>query len=125
MTYKKYISTIGMSGVLGWIAWIVVVSKLSPYDSMMVALPLFFITFFIALTCTFAVAGFYFRIWLFKNEIFYHHVLVSLRQGILLSMIAVLCLIFQMLRVLSWWSGILLVVVAVLLEFYFSSKDAE
>lgn len=125
MTHGRYITIIGGSGLLAWLGWVLVYTKLSPRETMGLSLAFFFTTLFIALSATFAVLGFYFRVWLFKNEIFYKHINVALRQGIFLSLIAVFCLIFQMMRVLSWWSGLLLVVVAVLLEFYFSAKDSE
>lgn len=116
---------IGGAGLLAWLGFFLVISKLSPYENMGLSLGLFFITLFIALSSTFAAFGFYFRVWLFKNEIFYKHINVALRQGIFLSLIAILCLVFQMMRVLTWWSGALLVSVSVLLEAYFSAKDSE
>ncbi len=125
MTHGRYILFILGSGVSAWIGWILVVTKLSPYETLGLSLAFFFITLFIALSSTFAVLGFYFRVWLFRNEIFYRHINVALRQGVFLSLIAVFCLIFQMMRVLTWWSGMLLILVAVLLEFYFSAKDSE
>ncbi len=125
MTHHKYIGIITTAGVISWIAWILVVTKMSPYESMGPSLTFFFVTLFIALTTTLTAIGFYFRLWVFKNEIFYKHINVSLRQGVFLSLVAVFSLVFQMIKVLTWWSGMLLVAVAVLLEFYFSSKDSE
>jgi len=125
MTHHKYISVIALAGILAWVAWALVINKLSPFETMGLSLTFFYITLFIALTCTFTVFGFYFRVWLFKNEIFYKHINIALRQGIFLGLIAIFALIFQMMRVLTWWSGFLLVAVFVLLEFYFSSKDSE
>lgn len=125
MTHHRYISIIAFSGVLAWIAWVLIVLKLSPYESAGLSLIFFFITLMIALSCTFSVFGFYFRVWLFKNEIFYKHINIALRQGVFLGLIAVFCLVFQMMKVFTWWSGFLLVIIAVLLEFYFSSRDTE
>lgn len=125
MSHYRYISIILVAGILAWLGWIVIIAKLSPYESMGIVLSLFFITLFIALSCTFATLGFYFRLWLFKNEIFYKHINVSLRQGILLGLIAVLSLIFQMSKFLNWWSGILLLTIVVLIELYFSNRDSE
>ena len=125
MTHHRYIGIITTAGVISWIAWILVITKMSPYESMGPSLTFFFVTLFIALTTTLTAIGFYFRLWVFKNEIFYKHINVSLRQGVFLSLIAVFSLVFQMIRVLTWWSGILLIAVAVLLEFYFSVKDSE
>lgn len=125
MTHNRYIAFIAGSGLFSWIAFLLVLTKLSPYESLGLSLTFFFLTMFIALSCTFAVLGFYFRLWLFKNEIFYKHINVALRQGVFLSLIVALSLVFQMLKVLTWWSGILLIIIAVLLELYFSSKDSE
>ncbi len=125
MTHHKYISIIAGAGSLAWISWLLVINKLSPFETMGLALSFFFLTFFIALSCTFTVIGFYFRVWLFKNEIFYKHINVALRQGVFLGMITILCLVFQMLRVLTWWSGLLLIVIFLLLESYFSSKESD
>lgn len=125
MTHNRYILIIAFSGLLAWIGWFLVYDRLSVLADTGVALALFFLTLFIALSCTFTVFGFYFRVWLFKNEIFYKHINVAFRQGAFLSLIAVFSLVLQMMRALSWWSGILVVFVAVLLEFYFSSKDSE
>jgi len=125
MSHNRYIAIIAGSGLLAWIGWLLVLFKLSPYQTLGLSLAFFYITLFIALSATLAVIGFYFRVWLFRNEIFYQHINVALRQGIFLSLIAVFCLIFQMMRVLSWWSGLLLVIIAVLLEFYFSARDSE
>lgn len=125
MTHHRYISFIGLAGLTAWIAWFLVVNKLDPYQTMGLALSFFFITIFIALTATFTVVGFYFRVWLLKNEIFYKHINIALRQGLILSLVAVFCLVFQMLQVLTWWSGFLLILIAVLLESYFSSRDSE
>ena len=125
MTHHKYIGIITSAGIISWIAWALVITKMSPYESMGPSLTFFFVTLFIALTTTLTALGFYFRLWFFKNEIFYKHINVSLRQGVFLSLVAVFSLVFQMIKVLTWWSGILLVSAAVLLEFYFSSKDSE
>lgn len=125
MTHHRYISMIAFAGVLAWVAWFVVLFKLDPYNHVGLSMFFFFITLFIALSGTFTVFGFYFRIWLFKNEIFYKHINIALRQGFFLSLIAIFSLVFQLMRVLNWWSGLLLIVIAVLLEFYFSSRDSE
>lgn len=125
MTHHRYISIIAIAGLFSWMGWFLVLFKLSPYESMGFSLALFFVTLFLALSTSFTVVGFYFRVWLFKNEIFYKHINISLRQGVFLGLISIFTLVFQMLRVLYWWTGLLLIFVVVLLEFYFSMKDSE
>ena len=77
MTHHRYISFIAVSGLIAWVAWLIVIFKLDPYLSMNLALSLFFITFFLALSATFTVVGFYFRVWLFKNEIFFSNDVIN------------------------------------------------
>lgn len=114
---------IGVAGIVSWIAWVVVINKLDPFESIGLALGLFYMSLFFALTCTFTVLGFYFRIWLNKNEIYYHHIHVAFRQGVLLTIIALGCLTFQMLGVLTWWSGLLMIAAVTLVEFYFMARE--
>lgn len=125
MTHNRYIAYIAGAGGMAWLGFLLVIMRLSPYENMELALTLFFLTLFIALSSTFGVIGFYFRVWLYRNEIFYKHISIALRQGIFLSLITVFCLVFQIVKVLTWWSGLLLIIITVMLESYFSSRDLE
>lgn len=123
MTHKHYLSVFGVAALVSWVAWIVVLFKLDPFQSTELAMGLFYVSFLIALSCTFTVVGFYFRMWLHKNEIFYHHIHIAFRQGILLTVIVLGCLTFQLLGVLTWWSGFLLITAITLFEFYFAARE--
>jgi len=125
MPHHRYISFIAIAGFFSLLGLLLIIYRLTPYEMAGLSLAFFFLTLFMFLASFFAVTGFYFRVWLFKNDIFYKQVNLSLRQGVLLSLLSVFALIFQMLKVLGWFSGLLLVVIIVLLEFYFSLKDAE
>lgn len=121
--YRKYLISIGIAGLFSWAAFWVVIFKLDPYQSTALALFFFFLSLFFALTTTFTFIGFYVRKWFSKNEIYFRHINISLRQGALLSFCALGCLFFLLLGVLTWWNGLLLVVIITLLEFYFTSKE--
>lgn len=123
MTHHRYLSIIASAGVVSWLAWIVVINKLDPFESTGLALGLFYLSLLFALTCTFTVVGFYFRVWLNKNEIYYNHINIALRQGFLLTVIAMGCLTFQLLGVLTWWSGLLFIACVTMVEFYFMAKQ--
>jgi len=123
MSHHKYLAFIGLAGLISWTALIVVVNKLDPFESTGLGLGLFFVSMFFALACTFTVIGFYLRVWFNKNEIYYDHINVALRQGVLLTVITLGCLVFQLLRVLTWWSGLLLIGVVTLVEFYLVAKE--
>ncbi len=121
-SYRQYLITIGLTAALSWAAWIIVILKLDPYESTGVALGLFFVSLFFALIGTFTLLGFGLRRWVGKQEVYYHHLTVSLRQGFLLSFCTVLSIALLMLGLLTWWNGLLLVTVAVLIELYLTSK---
>lgn len=124
MSHIKYLTIIGVAGAVAWLGWIITLLKLNPFESTGMALGFFFVTFFIALLCTFTIAGFYLRVWIYKNEIYYSHINISLRQGILLSSIVIISLAFQLLGVLNWLSGLLLITAVLLIESYFSMKNS-
>lgn len=123
MTHHKYLSIIGVAGIVSWVAWVVVINKLDPTQSPGLALGLFYLSLFFALACTFTVVGFYFRMWLNKNEVFYNHIHIAFRQGLLLTVIALGCMTFLLLNVLTWWSGLLLIAVVTMVEFYFAARE--
>lgn len=125
MTHHRYISFIAVAGLLSFVAWLLVIFRLSPYELEGLSLSLFFITFFMFSSSLYSVLGYYFRVWLFKNEIFYKQVNVSLRQGVILGLLTVFVLVFQKLLILNWFSGLLLIIFASAFEFYFSMKDSE
>jgi len=77
----------------------------------------------LAIAGTFALIFYFLRFWARKTEIRNAHLNTSLRQGILLSLMLVVGLAFQRLRILTWWDGLLLLAIILLLEFWFISRD--
>ena len=123
MSHNKYMVILTFAAIISWLAFYLVITKLDPFLSTGLALALFFISLFFALTSSFTIVGFYLRVWLNKNEIYYDHINVSLRQGILLTLITLGSLMFQLLGVLTWWSGLLLIAAITMIEFYLVAKD--
>ena len=113
----------GFGTVMAWAAWGVVLTKLDPYANPNFALPLFFLTSFVALAGTFTILLSLLKKWKNKDQIYLKHVMISLRQGTLLSLCTTLCLGLLMLGFLRVWNGLLLVTLMMLIEFYFSGKD--
>lgn len=129
MTHHRYLSIIAAAGIFSWIAWVVVIHRMDPKIGLTqingLSLGLFYLSLFFALACTFTVLGFYFRVWLNKNEIYYQHIHIAFRQGVMLTLIALGCLTFQVLGILTWWSGLLLIASITLVEFYFMARQKE
>jgi len=123
MIHSAYLTGILIATFISWASWLVVVYKLSPFSQQLLALGLFYSSLFVALIGTFTLIFYALRVWANKKEIYNAHLNTSLRQGGLLSAMVVIGLGFQRLRVLTWWDGILLLAIVLLIEFYFSSRD--
>jgi len=123
MVHGTYLLAILIATVFGWASWIVVINKLSPFTAPELALGLFYTSLFIALAGTLALIIYYLRAWLNKGEIYNVHLNISLRQGILLSAMICIGIAFQRLKVLTWWDGLLLLAIVLLIEFYFMARD--
>lgn len=108
---------------LAWASWAVVLFKLDPYTNPSLALPLFFLSFFVALSGTFTLLLSFLKKWRSHDQIYVKHIMISLRQGILLSLCTTLCSGLLVLGFLRVWNGLLLVILMMLIEFYLSGKD--
>lgn len=130
MTYHKYFFIIAVTAVISWLSWILVITQLDPcrgpgqfticHSASGIALLLFFLSAFFALTATITLLGFGIRLWLHHYEIYLDHLNISLRQGILLALCALGAMGLLLLNSLTWWSGLLLVAIVTLLELYFT-----
>lgn len=123
MSRSVYLFGIFVTACFGWASWAVVLNKFSPYVSPAPAIFFFYASLFIALTATFALMGFYLRIILSREEVYLQQINIALRQGVWLALLFCVGLIFQHLQVLTWWDGVLMVLILILLEFYFMAKN--
>lgn len=123
MYNKTYLSGLSIASAISIAALFMVLLKLDPFESTALALSLFFVSLFFTLLCVFTLIGFYVRRITDKGELYHYHMSTALRQGILLSICANISLFLLMLGLLSWWSGLLLVVVITLVEFYVTKSE--
>ncbi|MFH1375887.1 MAG: hypothetical protein ABIH35_04440 [Patescibacteria group bacterium] len=123
MTSKSYLLGIFVTALLGWTALVIVFYRLDPFTSTALAIPFFFAALFLALTGTLTLIGFYGRVWFRRGEIYVQHISIAFRQAVLLTVAVEVALAFQILRILTWWDGILIAAAVGLVEVYFSSKD--
>lgn len=120
------------SALLGWSTWWLVLNRLAPCEILLDsvckpgvewgALIAFFISLFIALSATLALAIFFLRRFFSGNEIFYAFLVIALRQGALLSFGICLLLLLKALQVFFWWDGLIIIAVMVLIELAFHRK---
>lgn len=121
--HQRVLFIIGLSSLISWAAWILVVLNLDPFESTWLSLTLFFISLSLALVGTYTLILFFLKKLRSKSEIYTKHAMISLRQGTLLGICTILCLGLLMLGLLRIWNGLLVVFLMTMIEFYLSGKD--
>ncbi|MBU2524750.1 hypothetical protein KKG71_06180 [Patescibacteria group bacterium] len=122
---RVYLTALVVAACVSWSAFCLVLSKLDPplEGASKLGLVLFFISLFFALVASLSLLVYSVRKYVTLQK--ENALNISIRQGILLSILATSILFFQHLRILNWWSGILLISTIILIEFYFSSAPPE
>lgn len=123
MTLRTYVWGISIITLFSFIALAGVIIYVDPEKSGVAGKAIFYLVFL------FFLSGFLnlILIWLRKKmigrDVIAANLSLSLRQGILLAILAIGILILQGMRVLVWWDGLLLVAGVFLIELYFLSKE--
>jgi len=120
---NRILSLVLFATLLSWAAWLLVIYKLDPFQTPDLALPFFFVSSIFAFSGSFTLLLFFLKKWRAKDHLSMKHILISLRQGVLLSICTCICLALLMIGLLRIWNGLLLVALMMLLEFYMSGKD--
>lgn len=122
MVHQSHIISVAVAGLASWGSWVMVLLQVSPFRQKSLALPVFYISLFIALAATFSLVFYGLRRWVSQKEIHNSHLNISLRQGVLISTMLVIGLGFQRLKILTWWDALLLLAIILMIEFYFMSR---
>lgn len=120
---SRYLGLLAVLAVIGWTTLAITVMRLDPFNSTALALPFFFGSVFFAVVGTLALIGFYLRVWFGSGEIYSAHISIALRQAVLVAGAVCFALLFQILKILTWWDGTLIVAALLLIEIYFSAQD--
>ncbi len=107
---------------LSWTAWGLILNEVSPFSSPQFAISFFYITFFFSVFTTLTLLGTLTRMTFQPFVSIGSAVNNSLRQGIILAVVATVALVFQDFRVLNWWDAGLLLIMGVLVEISFSES---
>lgn len=116
MTFRLYLYCMGIASVAAWAAWIVVINAVDPVKTGLLGFILFYLTLAIALIGTLSLLGAGIRSWSQPNEHPSRHTLRSFRQSIILSGLILSVLMMLAQDVLRWWSLLLGVFIAGMIE---------
>jgi len=123
MTLKSYLWGMRIGWAISLAAWVLVFTNIDPEKSGAPGWLLFYVSGFLFLASTFVLL--LTRIWqkMQKDEdesmVF---IGVSFRQGVLLSLLFIILLVFQQYRVLTWWDGALSAAGIFLVELYYLTR---
>lgn len=122
MTLKLYLWGIRLVTLLAIGGWIAVITKVDPDKSGALGQALFYFSLFLTLSGIFIL----FLTWLKRKfsdpQNLTENLKISFRQGLLLALLAVILLLLQNRRILTWWDGLLAVAGVFLIELYFLSR---
>ncbi len=121
--HKNSLLIVFLSMVFSTIAWILVLMRADPFSSTAWPQVVFFLSLFFMVSSALTLAGYFGRLFLYRGEIFFSHLTTSLRQGLLGGILMGVSLYFQHIRVLNWWNLLLLIVIMILLEVFFLSRE--
>lgn len=106
-----------------WLGWMWTVVSIDPYTTTIVGFLLFYLTFFLSLVGTFTLLGVWFRKKRLEQAYFFHLVMLSARQGIFLSSIFIILLLFQSTRWLDLWTMAIILAAAFGFELFFLRQN--
>lgn len=127
---KRFLIFVSIMTAISLLAWSMVLFRLDPCafpgesgceKASPLALIFFSLSLFFLLVGLFTLAGYFLRRQM-QGEFFYDQMGISLRQGVLLAFTSLASLFLFLYGVLTWWSGLLLLALAVLVELYFTAK---
>ena len=111
---------------ISWAAWGLVINKISPVESPRIALPAFYASSFFSLLTTFTVVGSFLRKFSSPGKKMLNCINVSLRQGVILAAVCIIALLFQQMHIFTWWIGVLLITIGIILEtLFWESKEQK
>lgn len=117
MSLPRFLVLLGVSTLLSWVTWGLVLFYLDPSAGAFNVL-LFAASLFLALSGTVALAGFVVRLWRSGavEFVLYRALATSVRQGFLLGALTVTVLVLQGSRLLRWWNALALLLALTLIE---------
>jgi hypothetical protein len=127
---RRFLFLVSLITVLALIGFLIVLYRLDPClvpgDTSCIQVSklgviFFYLSLFFTLLGVFTLVGFFLRLNV-QGDFFYDQMGVSLRQGFLLAFISIISLIFLFYGLLTWWAGILLLAIVLLIELYFTAR---
>lgn len=125
MNLRQYILFFFFGTVVASVAWVLVLVNIDPITAGAPALLAFYLTLFIALNGFFTTLATLVRSLLFSQRKIEAVITVSLRQGVLFSILITGSLFLLSIELLNWWTLLLFILFVSLVEFFFISTHSK
>ncbi|MCC7357143.1 hypothetical protein IT408_01415 [Candidatus Uhrbacteria bacterium] len=119
MSFRLYVLLMFFSTTIAWTAWTFVLFNVQPGVSGLTGLVLFYITLVISLMGSLTLIGLAIRLLISRGKekgLEFRDVRISFRHAVLLSILSVGALILSSNAMFTWWSCLLLIIIAMLIE---------
>lgn len=121
MTLKNYLFVMSALTAVCWGIFMFVAGLIDPVATNWLGFSLFYLSLFLALSGTFALFGFLFRLIALKKELAFNLVKIAFRQSFLFSLFIILLLVLKSQNLFNWLNLFLLVVIFGILELFIGS----
>ena len=111
--------------IFSWASWLVTLFFIDPTMVGGLGLSLFYISLTLALVGSFFLVGNSFRKTFFRNMSAPRRASTSFRQSVFFSILLVTSAILQSFNLTTWWNIGLLIVLLVMIEFFFMSRQRQ
>ncbi|MBD3251850.1 hypothetical protein GF380_05380 [Candidatus Uhrbacteria bacterium] len=119
MGIKGYLSLIGLGTFLAWFAWVIILFNVSPKETGVAGLVMFYTTLAVALIGTLTVFMTTFRVYLLKRKVLGREIRKAFRHAVLFSVISIVSLILSSAGSFKVWHVVILVAVVSAMEYLF------
>jgi len=123
MFFNRYVLSLLIASVVSFASLYLVLTKLDPFVDEYLALVLFFVSLFFSLTSFLSLLGYVIRTVFYGDELYLNHFNISLRQGLILGICICAIMGLQIIRTLTWWNGLIVVMISFLIEIFFVAKE--
>ena len=119
MSLKTYLVGIAISTFLCWSAFFLTIMNIDPFNTDNAGLASFFVSFFLGFLGLSIMILMYFRSRFYSVAELYEKMPVVVRQSFLISFCLSAFLWMQSMRVLRWWTALMLIIILILVEISF------
>ncbi|MBP9864559.1 hypothetical protein KBC54_03880 [Patescibacteria group bacterium] len=118
MSFRAYLLFMGVSTIIAWLAWVVLLLNIDPTQASLFVFIIFYFTLAVGLIGTISLLSMAYRVLVVKqHDLIIRQVRVAFRHAVLLSSLAVISLALSASGLFHWWVLVVLIVGASMIEY--------